>query len=268
MTAYFDFHHTTGGRELRPDYRDQDMISVELELRLKTSNPGSQKHPFESRRRSYPLDVNSFAMRGSRLKIALTVCALVVLAGCAGIPLGPATETGAPTDLSYESYVFDHADVDGAAIEDGITYPNSGTGPTMYYVTLVESAQSADRFNQKVLDATANTFIQNTSFDESSIVVIQVFPASSHPDYRVDSVRQSDEGLAIMINDSSTGGTADITVETVLLRVHDDISSPVTVTTEEGRQFSTGSGIVTVTKPTTTPEPDIEPPYASEDPRA
>lgn len=186
-------------------------------------------------------------MRGSRLKFALTICALVVLAGCTGIPSGPATETGAPTDLIYESYVFDHTDVDGAAIEGGIMYPNGGTGPTKYYVTLVESAQSADRFNHNVLDATASAFIRNTSFDESSIIVIQVFPANSHPDYRVDSVHPSDEGLAITINDSSTGGTADITVETVLLRVHGDIPSPVTVTTEEGRQFSTESGIVTVT---------------------
>lgn len=190
-------------------------------------------------------------MSGPRPKYLLTICVLVVLAGCGGIPSGPATETATPIDPVYESYVFDHAEVDGVAIEGGITYPDGGTGPTKYYVTLVESAQSANRFNYNVLDATASTFVRNTSFDESSIVVIQVYPASSHPDYRMDSVHPSNEGLAISINDSSTGGTADITVETILLRVHGDVPSPVTVTTEEGRQFSTVTGIVTVTpKPT------------------
>lgn len=206
-------------------------------------------------------------MRGPRLKFAIVMSALVVLAGCAGVPSGNATQTETPTGLVYESYVFDHVDVGGSAIEGGITYPDGGTDPGQYYVTHVESAQSAARFNHSVLDAKASAFVRNTSFDESSIVVIQAFPAASQPDYRVESVHTSDEELTVAINDSSTGGTADITVETVLLRVHGDVPSSVTVTTEEGAVFSTESGIVTESPdPTPTTEPDIELPYASEDP--
>ncbi len=207
--------------------------------------------------------------------LALIGCALVVLAGCTASPVSPGGDSpsspGQTTltngDVAFESYVFDHADAGSPAIEGGIAYPLDEPSTTRFYVTVVDSPSAADRFNHSVLDPEASAFVRNTNFEESALMVIQTFPASSAPDYRVESVRRTDDGLGVRINDSSEGGTADITVETVLLRVPGETPSTVTITTEEGQTFDTTTGIVTVT-PGSTPTPDagIDRPYAADDP--
>ncbi|MFB6151057.1 MAG: hypothetical protein ABEJ40_04555 [Haloarculaceae archaeon] len=168
---------------------------------------------------------------------------------------GSGTPTGAPVS-GYEVHVFDHWETGSAAIEGGIAYETSGEYATRFYATTVATAGEAERFNHSVLRPAASAFVRNTSFEEASLVVIQAFPASSHPDYRVESVRRDGGTLRVAINDSSFGGTADVTVETVLLRVPGDAPERVAVTTEEGRTFDSSAGVVTVTEtPTPTPTP-------------
>lgn len=234
-----------------------------------------------------------------RVALAVVLGALVALAGCStpgqpttdatptptpGVTPPPATDgtpdgTGTPTtdgtptgspdgtpvdDAAYESYVFDHAGVDAPAIEGGITY-RDGDYTTRFYATVVDAA-STDRFNHSVLDAEASAFVDDTDFASASIVVIQAFPASSTPDYRVESVRRTAGALRVAINDSSEGATADITVETLLLRVEGEAPESVTVRTEEGRTFRSGSVVTVTPDPTATPD-DVSLPYAAEDPR-
>lgn len=214
---------------------------------------------------------------------ALLASALLVLAGCLGAPTAsttpgagtsadqtpitrtatdspgtnaetaPTTPAGRPV-TDYEVYVFDHGGIESASFEGGITHASDGEYDTRYYVTAATSADDASRFNHSVLSPNASTFVRETSFENASLVVIQAFPASSHPDYRVEKVRRADGTVHVAINDSSYGATADITVETVLVRVPGEHPERVQVTTEEGDAFDTTDGIVT---PQSTPTPEL-----------
>lgn len=198
----------------------------------------------------------------------LFVIALLALAGCLGSGAPGATPTDrsptdTPTDPAVEALVFDHGGIDDPVIEGGLTHDEDYT--TRFYVTNIATEDATDRFDEPRLPADARAFVRNTSFDTSSLVVIQAFPASSTPDYRVESVRREDGTLQISINDSSQYATGDITVETLLLRVEGAPPERVEVTTEDGVRFDTDAGVVTVTpEPTPTPEPEIELPYAGE----
>lgn len=196
---------------------------------------------------------------------ALLLCGLVLATGCVAGPTGGSPERTPPAATAtpdaapvaeYEGHVFDHWETGSPAIEGGIAYAPGREYTERYYVTTVATAAEADRFNSSVLRPAANAFVRNTTFRNATLVVIQAFPASSHPDYRVESVRRRDGTLEVAINDSSRGGTADITVETVLLRVPDPVDR-VAVTTEDGVTFDSTAGVVT---PKSTPEPTPDDP--------
>lgn len=156
---------------------------------------------------------------------------VILVAGCTGVPMG--AQAG-PTDADPgppETYVFDHADVGAPAIEGGLTYPAQHDETVERYVTTVSSRAEADRFNDDVLGPDAQAFVANTSFEEEYLVVIQVYPASSWPDYEVEAVAYSGGELSVTINRSSNLGTSDITVETVLIRLDRPVPDEITVKT-------------------------------------
>lgn len=197
------------------------------------------------------------------LRATVACATLVALAGCLG------ASTGAdPPSPTYETYVFDHGGHDAPAIEGGVQYPEDAHGPRQRYVTVVASEADADRFDRSVLDDGAEAFVDNTSFEDSYLVVVQEFPASSSPDYRVESVEREGDTLRLRINDSSEIRTADITVETVLVRVHGDPPERVAVTTEEGHTFDSTEGVVTRTATTERTTTTVRLPYVGDDPSA
>lgn len=194
----------------------------------------------------------------------LLVVVAIIAAGC----LGFSQPDESVSSIQYETYAFDHGGTDGAVIRNGITYSTENY-TQQNYATLVTSADAASRFNHTVLDDEAKDFINSTNFDEDYLLVVQEFPASSKPDYRVDRLERTGDTIKVIINDSSRGATADITVETLLVRVSRDnreLPTRATVTTEEGFTFDTSTGIV---KRSTTPTDEndtraIELPYAAE----
>lgn len=194
------------------------------------------------------------------LRVVVGGVLLVVLAGCIG-----ASTAGGDAEPEYEAFVFDHGGHDSPAVEGGVEYPDGAYGPQQNYVTLVTSEADADRFNRSVLDDGAAAFVANTSFEDSYLVVIQEFPASSVPDYRVESARRSGDTLRVRVNDSSEIATADITVETVLVRVEGDPPGRVEVTTHEGYTFDSTAGVVTRTTATTRTTTTPALPYESAD---
>lgn len=215
---------------------------------------------------------------------ALLVAALLVLPGCAGGPgdaltTDPRTQT--TTDLptsqtdgaeplatsAIETAVVDSSPGGGAVIEGGIAAPAAAPDSvTTRYVTVVASASAADRFDHDGLSANASALVRTTSFEDSYLVVIQSFPESSHPDYRLESALRTTGGLYLDVNDSSDGGTADITVETMILRVPGEPPDIVTVTTEAGSTWQSTAGVVTATAQPTTAPPGDQLPFVSEDP--
>lgn len=215
----------------------------------------------------------------------LAACAVAVmfaLAGCGGVGTGGPTDaptttispppgTDAPpanSTVQYDSYVFDTAKTPQPVLDDGIVYPDDASGNASYYATLLTDANDTTRFNWDVLSNDTRAFVNGTDFETSSLLVVQAFPKSSVPDYRVESLTRSGDSLHVRINDSSEARTADITLETALIRVHHEGSPPTsaTVTTQTGLTFETGSG------PTTVPPPeddggsmyDVTLPYASD----
>lgn len=201
------------------------------------------------------------------------MCALVLACGCLGAQSvtsgGPGTTpsdhegtvtstTPTAVDVAdYEVDVSDHGDAGNPAIEGGIRYATDEAYTERYYVTTVATAADARRFNHSVLPPDATAFVRNTSFETATLVVVQAFPASSRPDYRVESVRRRGGTLEVGINDSSVGATADITVETVLLRVPGRVDR-AEVTTEDGVTVASTAGVVTPPPtPTSTPAPSL-----------
>lgn len=198
------------------------------------------------------------------MTLRLFLLVIVLFSGCIAGPAAVPGTDDAGSSPAYESFVFDYGG-DRPAIEGGL---RSNQDPTRarYYVTTVTSESEAVAFDRSVLDATARLFVSNTSYDQSFLVVFQVSPASSMPDHRVEAVRREDGTLRVSVNDSSSRGTNDVTVETVLLRVRGPPPERVTVLTEEGHTVAASAGVVTVTPdPTPTPEPSVELPYASAD---
>lgn len=190
-----------------------------------------------------PLDSLTF-----RVAVVALVCP-VLLAGCLGTPgptdtprstaPGGGPNTGVPV-TDYGTFIFDLGPSSDPVIAGGIAVDDEFD--EQYHVALLTSAAETDRFDRSLLPADAGTFVDAVSFENESLVVIQAFPASSVPDYRVESVARDGPTLHVSINDSSTGGTDDITVETLLVRVPGEAPDDVVVTTEEGDTFDTGGG--------------------------
>lgn len=182
--------------------------------------------------------------RALHLGFVLLLC-LGLLAGCVDTtePVESPTETTAPGSgpklgdpvTGYETFVFDLGPSPTSVIEGGIAVEDEFD--EQYYVTMLPSRSDTERFNESLLPADAGEFVDAVSFDEEVLIVIQAFPASSVPDYRIETVARDGPTLHVEINDSSVGGTDDVTVETLLVRVPGGAPDDVIVTTEEGEAF-------------------------------
>jgi len=205
-----------------------------------------------------------------RTLAAVAVAATLVLAGCAGAgptddtatsPLPSDTTTEPPTTTpsatppattttppagspGYDVTVFDSGWTGYPILEDGLVYPDDFEANASYYATLLTDASDTERFNRSQLTDDAEQFVDETDFETASLVVVQAYPKSSVPDYRVESMTRDGDRLDIRINDSSEMGTDDITLETVLIRVEHDGTPPseARIETQTGVTFDTDDG--------------------------
>lgn len=144
----------------------------------------------------------------------------------------------------FETTVFDHADIGMPIVEGGIDFDLDPMA-SRHLVDVFDTAAALDRFHLdrlESIDSESAVFVRDTDPDESYLVAFQAFPASSHPDYRVERIERITNDVHLRVTDESEGGTADITVETLLVRIPrngDSAPRHATVTTEEGRTYST-----------------------------
>jgi len=193
-----------------------------------------------------------------RALTTVAVASVLVLAGCGGAGPADGTTTEPPTPTpsatppagspDYNVTVFDSGWTGHPILEGGLVYPDDFDANTSYYATLLTDASDTERFNRSQLPDGAEQFVNQTNFETVSLVVVQSYPKSSVPDYRVESVTRDGGRLDIRINDSSEIGTDDITLETVLIRVQHDGTPPneVRIETQAGVTFDTDDGIVIV----------------------
>jgi hypothetical protein len=195
--------------------------------------------------------------------LAILLLALIALAGCTGADGPTATqpetnnsdapaenstttppaddESGAelPASTSSESvFVFDHGGTDAPVIENGLAY-NAQNTTTRRYATLLQGDE-LDRLNTTLLAQiapNATRFVNETAPDEH-LLVYQETPASSFPNYRLSSVQEKNASRVVTLNDSARAGTADITVETVLVRVSAETVGETIVRLEDGTEVA------------------------------
>ncbi len=167
-----------------------------------------------------------------RILASLSAGTVLGLAGCLGAPEvggsdggtdpGGSPTTAVPGDREYESYVFDHAGRDRRVLEGGLAYVIEENGHERY-AALITDESGADRFDRELLrsmgEEAAVEFVDATDFGVSYLVVYQVFPHSSVPDHRVTDVTVADDAVEVGVDDTSEGGTDDITLETVIVRI-------------------------------------------------
>lgn len=167
------------------------------------------------------------------------VC-LGLLTGC--VELDPTDPNSGPTTgtpvTDYETFVFDLTPSSESVIAGGIAV--DAESGDQHYVTLITSTAETDRFDRSLLPPDAGEFVNAVSFESELLVVMQTFPASSVPDYRVESIARDGPTLHVSINDTSDGGTDDVTVETILVRLPGETPDNVIVTTEDGDTFEIG----------------------------
>jgi len=188
----------------------------------------------------------------------LAACVLTVVlafAGCSGTgPVGDATDAPSPSENeSYAVVVFDSGPTEYPVLEGGVQPDITPPPVGRHYATLLTTSEAADRFNHSVIPDNASTFIKATDFETASLLVVQAYPKSSVPDYRVESVTRDGDRLHVRINDSSNIGTDDITLETVIVRVDHDGNAPqsATIETQGNDTFDTDDEGTTVTGTTT-----------------
>ncbi|MFB6136876.1 MAG: hypothetical protein ABEJ42_00860 [Halobacteriaceae archaeon] len=134
----------------------------------------------------------------------------------------------APTVLgngSSDSVVVDTAHLGMPLVEGGLTY-DLGNETSVRRVTIVlGSPADRERLNRSALNASAPdaaAFVAATDLASESLLVYQVFPDSSVPDARVLNVTAYRDTAVVNFTDASDVGTADITLETLFVRVPDD----------------------------------------------
>ncbi|MDG5778772.1 hypothetical protein VB773_00120 [Haloarculaceae archaeon H-GB2-1] len=129
---------------------------------------------------------------------------VVLLVGC---PRGPSS--GGPP---YES----HELIDGLVLESGLRdEPERG-----YYTTLITSAAETDRFDREQATDAVRSFVENTSFDESFLSVVQVAGLNSSMEFDVVDLERSDVNLTVVVAvRNPTPHSDDWVITTLLLRV-------------------------------------------------
>ncbi|MFB6284647.1 MAG: hypothetical protein ABEK59_12090 [Halobacteria archaeon] len=147
---------------------------------------------------------------------------------------GPGAEPN--VDHVYSSTVFDNSPGGGPVVSGGIGNLDVEDTQRRVYVTVLEDKKDLSRLNYGALPEKASEFVNSTGHGESSVVVIQDYPASSFPDYGIEETELSDNTLTLFINDSAEGGTSDITVETMLVRIPDSVTH-VQVRNNDGVEF-------------------------------
>lgn len=190
-----------------------------------------------------------------RTLAAVAVAFVLVLAGCSGTgptdgtTTSPSHTTAEPPagSLGYDVTVFDSGWTGQPILEGGLAYPDDFDANASHYATLLTDASDTERFNRSQLPDDIERFVDETDFETASLVVVQAYPKSSVPDYRVESVTRDGGRLDVRLNDSSEMGTDDITLETVLIRVDHDGTPPseARIETQTGLAFDTDDGHVT-----------------------
>ncbi len=169
-------------------------------------------------------------MKTEKLIISMLILT-VLLSGClgSGVEEEPVKE--------YQSYVFDHVGRK-PFVTNGLQY-NSSYTESQNFLTTIVSEEEIDRFNFNTTNNKVEQFIKNTDFNESYLIVFQEFPASSTPDYRIENITRTNKSHKIQVNDSSQGGTSDITIETLLIRINQEKPQKILIITENGKEIQT-----------------------------
>jgi hypothetical protein len=94
-----------------------------------------------------------------------------------------------------------------------------------YYLALLKSANHATAFpTARFENQEATAFVTDTDYSQAAVVVLQDRQSSSHPDLELRGADIEDDTVTIEATYPTGGGTADITTDTLLVRISSDES--------------------------------------------
>lgn len=171
--------------------------------------------------------------RSRRAVLALGAGILGSMAGCTGLggeaprpspddpsstpDSGPA-DTPADTQIEAAHLSFNHADA-LHRIDAGFAQRDVAN----YYLALLTSSNHETVFRtDRFTNHEAKTFVTDTDFSQSALIVFQDRRSSSHPDLEFRQATRAGETVTITAAYPGNGATADITTDTLLVRVPAD----------------------------------------------
>lgn len=158
-------------------------------------------------------------------------------------PISDKGETNSGAGVDFESKVFDHSPgIEKPMVENGLSADGENL-VSMNFLDLLTSKEDLKFFDFSSIPQDSEDFINSTNFDRSYLFVFQEFPDSSVPDYDLKGASRVGDTVNLFMDDSSTAGTTDITVETVLVRLghKEDSLRNIKVVTEDGEVFRVGA---------------------------
>lgn len=171
----------------------------------------------------------------------------MLLAGCTGTYDDPLSNV---SPVQYDTLVIQGA---SDVVEGGLSYSHRNV-TYMYYATIISSRSGAERLNEATVrrfETPADDpveFVRETNYDRSYLVVVQIVPSSTTPDYGVDSVRRDGDEVGIRLSKPTddVDSTGDQSAETLFVRVSDGDDPPTraVVEIENGITFDSTRGVV------------------------
>lgn len=158
------------------------------------------------------------ADRPRREFLALSLGGLGSLAGC--IASNDRTPDSSPAHPETAHLSFNHAEplhrVDAGFVQREVA---------SYYLAVVASADHATAFpTDRFENQEAAAFVTDTDYSQAAVVILQDRQSSSHPDLELRRTAIEGDTVTIEVRYPGEGGTADITTDTLLVRVSSDKS--------------------------------------------
>lgn len=135
-------------------------------------------------------------------------------AGCVAATDDPPSAT--PTPMPYDTSHLRHGE---PVVEGGVPLPDAPPDEQRT-VHLVTTADGVERLDRSVLDQEARTFVENTDFSESFLLVVGTYLGSTSATVAVEAVALDGDRVTARVSvEYPTVGDTAIAYETVLVRV-------------------------------------------------
>lgn len=158
----------------------------------------------------------------------LTAIAALSVAGCLTDPpgrrRGTSTPTATPTPATVEPTATLTYNGETVLTQTETEYAHRAVGP--YYLAVLTTTAHADRFADRLTNREGRTFLDETDFGSTVVIILQDAGGQSTPDFQVNEITREENGITLDVEYPGTVATADIIQDMLFVRVpHGDRSN-------------------------------------------